>query len=93
MWRAGVRWAGVAVLLAGVLASKPALAAGCRNTGNFNRWMAAFKQDDRAQGISARTINAAQSWMTFEPGIDKKDRRQCVFSQSFLEFCGRMVAT
>ncbi len=92
MWRAGVRWAGVAVLLAGVLASKPALAAGCRNTGNFNQWLAAFKQDARAQGISARTINAAQSWMTFDPGIVKKDRRQYVFSQSFLEFSGRMVA-
>ena len=69
-----------------------AQAASCRNTGNFDRWLADFKKEAKAQGISARTIAQALDGMTFAPEVIRKDRAQGVFSQSFLKFSDRMVA-
>ena len=40
----------------------------CRNTGSFDAWMAAFKKEALAQGISQRTISAALDGVTFDPG-------------------------
>jgi len=64
----------------------------CRNTGDFGRWLTDFKAEARAAGISQRTIASALNGLKFAPDIVKKDRRQGVFSQSFLQFSGRMVA-
>lgn len=64
----------------------------CRNTANFDRWLADFKRDAAAQGISKRVISSALSGIRFAPDIVRKDRQQGVFSQSFLQFSGRMVA-
>lgn len=85
--------AAAAVLAAG-LAATPALAQNdnCRNTGDFGRWLQEFKAEARAAGISERTIAATLNGVRFAPDIVQKDRRQAVFSQSFLEFAGRMVA-
>lgn len=74
------------------LASADAQAAGCRNTADFGRWLAEFKAEAAAQGISSRTIASALDGLTFAPEIVRKDRAQGVFSQSFLEFSDRMVA-
>src|SRR5664279_1445812 len=80
-----------AVLFGAVLAG-PAVAATCVNTnGSFESWLAAFKKEALAQGISAKVIAEASPHMTFDPAIIKRDHGQAVFSQTFLQFSDRMV--
>ena len=80
-----------AVLFGAVLAG-PTLAATCVNTnGSFESWLAAFKKEALAQGISAKVIADASPHMTFDPAIIKRDHGQAVFSQTFLQFSDRMV--
>ncbi|PTW59762.1 lytic murein transglycosylase [Breoghania corrubedonensis] len=88
---------GLAVLAAGTLAAAGgtmggAQAAGCRNTGDFGRWLEDFKTEARTQGISARVISSSLDGLRYDPSIVRKDRAQSVFSQSFLEFSNRMVS-
>ena len=51
-------WAtlGAAALLSTALAGAAEAAARCRNTANFDQWMAGFKQEAAAQGISRQAI-------------------------------------
>ena len=71
----------------------PAQAApACHNTGNFERWLEAFKQEAASQGISRQAISAALDGVTFDPSVIKRDRGQGVFQQSFLQFSERMTA-
>jgi lytic murein transglycosylase len=63
----------------------------CRNTGSFEAWLAAFKQEAAQNGISRRTISAALDGVTFDPAIIRRDSGQGVFQQSFLQFAGRMT--
>ncbi len=81
----------LATLMLGVVLATPVLAAPCRNTGSYERWLEAFKQDAAAPGISRQVIEAAAPSMTFDPGIIKRDHGQAVFSQTFLQFSDRMV--
>jgi lytic murein transglycosylase len=81
--------AGVLLVLA---AASPALAASCRNTESFDRWLGLFKKDALAKGISAHVIAEASPELTLDPAIIKRDRGQGVFSQTFLQFSDRMVA-
>ena len=64
----------------------------CRNTGSFEPWLAAFRKDAAAKGISRATISAALDGMTFDPGIVARDRRQSFFAQSFLAFSGKLIS-
>ncbi|MEZ5774916.1 MAG: lytic murein transglycosylase [Hyphomicrobiaceae bacterium] len=64
----------------------------CRNTGSFQRWLADFEAEAAAEGIPQRVIDAALGGMELDKGIIARDRKQSVFSQTFLEFSGRMVA-
>jgi lytic murein transglycosylase len=76
-----------------VISAGPAVAGpACRNTGSFERWLEAFKQEAVAQGISRQTIAAALDGVTFDPSVIKRDRGQGVFQQSFLQFSERMTA-
>ena len=70
----------------------PAEAATCRNTGNFDTWLASFKKDALAQGISPSVLAAASPYLQFEQRIINRDRAQGVFNQSFLKFSDRMIA-
>lgn len=71
----------------------PAQAApACHNTGNFEHWLEAFKQEAASQGISRQAISAALDGVTFDPSVIKRDRGQGVFQQSFLQFSERMTA-
>lgn len=81
-----------AALAFGVVLSGQALAAPCHNTGNFDRWLADFKKEALAKGISPQVIAAASPYMKFEPRIVNRDRAQGVFNQSFLKFSDRMIA-
>ena len=67
------------------------MAASCRNTGSYERWLDAFKKEAAAQGISPRVIAAATPSMTFDPVIIRRDHGQGVFQQTFMKFADRMV--
>ena len=63
----------------------------CQAPGGFDAWLASFKQEAAAQGISQRTITTALAGVTYDPNVVARDRKQGVFNQSFEEFSGRMV--
>ena len=65
----------------------------CKNTGSFSAWMAQFQREALAKGISKSLVRRALGNITFNASIIKNDRRQGVFSQSFLQFSDRMVAS
>lgn len=67
-------------------------AASCRNTGDFGAWMRDFRAEAAAAGVSRKTIAAALDGVAFDQGVIDRDRKQSVFSQSFLEFSDRMIA-
>src|SRR5512143_3848764 len=70
----------------------PAEAATCRNAGSFEKWLADFKKEALAQGISPSVLAAASPYLQFEQRIVNRDRAQGVFNQSFLKFSDRMIA-
>ena len=91
MRRTGLAWTTVAVLLAA--APTAALAqANCRNTADFNQWLATFKREALAQGISQATLNAAAPYMVLDQRIIGIDRGQRFFAQTFLEMSDKMLA-
>jgi lytic murein transglycosylase len=91
MWQRKVGVIGAAMLVAAALLAPGEAAARCRNTGNFERWLGSFKQEAAAAGISRATLSAALDGVTFDPGIIRRDSGQGVFTQSFLQFAGRMA--
>jgi lytic murein transglycosylase len=80
-----------AVAIAAALATPSGAAPRCRNTGSFEAWLAGFKKEAAAQGISQRAISAALDGVTFDPAIIRRDSGQGVFQQSFQQFAGRMA--
>lgn len=82
---------GAAVMIGTALASSADAAPRCRNTGSFEAWLAGFKREAAAQGISQQAIAAALDGVTFDPAIIRRDSGQGVFQQSFLQFAGRMA--
>jgi lytic murein transglycosylase len=92
MRKAALKLAAIALatVLGAVLAG-PALAASCHNSGSYEQWLAQFKKDAAAQGISQKVIIAATPSMTFDAAIIRRDHGQSVFQQTFLQFSDRMV--
>jgi lytic murein transglycosylase len=88
----GRRYIGAATLLASLLASAAAHAAPCRTSGSYDSWLAALEREAAAQGISPRTIATAAPALIYDQHIVNIDRGQRVFTQTFLEFSGRMAA-
>jgi lytic murein transglycosylase len=88
MYKTAMIWAVVvlAMLLAG-----PATAR-CRNTASFNVWLAQFKKDALAQGISPRVLAAAAPDLTFDPAIIRRDQGQAIFNLTFLQFSDKLIA-
>jgi lytic murein transglycosylase len=66
--------------------------AGCRNSGDFSRWLNGFQKEATAQGISARTWAAASPYLTLDQNIIWTDRGQKFFAQSFLEFSDKLAS-
>src|SRR5688572_12825091 len=85
------RWAGAVALISAVMAGPAAANHTCRNTGTFEQWMARFKQDAQAAGISANTISRALEGVIYDPAVIKRDHGQGVFQQSFIQFSDRMT--
>jgi len=63
----------------------------CRNTEGFATWLARFKREAAAAGISARTINGVLNGMGIDRKVIARDRRQGFFAQSFLDFQGKLA--
>src|SRR5262249_61018212 len=88
----GIRqtWTALAVLLMGV----PTAAFGqanCRNTAAFEPWLANFKKDAAAKGISQATIAAASPYLVLDQRIINIDRGQRFFAQNFLEISDNIL--
>ena len=72
-----------------LFATGPALAAKCG--GDFGTWLAAFKKEAVAAGISEGTLDAALSGVTPSAAILKLDRKQGYFKQSFETYRAKRV--
>ena len=80
----------LAVLLVGL----PTAAFGqanCRNTGAFEPWLAAFKKEAAAKGISQAAIAAASPYLVLDQRIIGIDRGQKFFAQNFVEMSDKML--
>lgn len=86
------RFTATVTILAAFLAIVPPAAWAAKCGGDFGRWLADFKRDAAAQGISQRVISQALDGVTYDPRVVRKDQAQQVFSQDFLQFSDRMVA-
>ena len=84
-------WAVLVVLL---LATPTAAfaQANCRNTAPFEPWLADFKKEAAAKGISQSTIAAASPYLVLDQRIINIDRGQRFFAQNFLEISDKMLA-
>lgn len=84
--------AAVALLLvSGTWAAAQPAPANCRNTGNFDKWLADFKREALEKGLLPRTLARTQHLLVLDQKIIGIDRGQRVFSQPFLEFSNRMA--
>jgi lytic murein transglycosylase len=77
-------------LLSSVLCA-PALAATCNAPGGFDAFIAEFKKEAAAKGVSRKGLNALDG-LTLDPSVLAADKRQGVFKQTFEEFSGRMIS-
>ena len=66
--------------------------ANCRNTGSFEPWLANFKKEAPAKGISQSAIAAASPYLVLDQRIINIDRGQRFFAQNFLEISDKMLA-
>ena len=88
MWS---RIVGAALLL--VATSLPAAAdLACRKGQSFEAWLAGFKKQAEAAGVSRAAIEAGLAGVVFDPAIVRRDHGQGVFQQTFLQFSDRMVS-
>lgn len=58
---------------------------------SFDDWLAAFRQDAAAQGISAATLDAALTGLTPVERVLELDGRQPEFVHTFAQYLGRRV--
>ena len=72
-------------------APPPAKDRNCQTTQAFGPWFEDFKRQAVAEGIKAQTIQSAIGGMTPEQKVINSDRRQSFFSQTFLEFYGKLA--
>src|SRR5580692_4869247 len=77
-------------LIVGFLWLSPVEAATCRDPAGFDAWLAGFKREAAASGISPSAIGALDG-IAYDAGIVAKDHGQHVFRQSFEQYSGRMV--
>ena len=82
---------GVAALLSAGMAGEAVANHTCRNSGTFEQWMAGFKQEAVASGISPAVAARALDGVTYDPNVVRRDHGQGVFQQSFIQFSDRMT--
>jgi len=64
----------------------------CKNTGSFTRWLRDFKAEAARDGIPQSAIDRALRGVTLDRSIIRSDRRQNIFSLSFLQFVKKLVS-
>jgi lytic murein transglycosylase len=69
----------------------PPAPANCKNSGNFNGWLAAFRAEAEAKGVTRRTIASTLDGMSLDAGIISRDRKQGIFAISFIEFSAKLA--
>src|SRR6516165_9909381 len=90
---ARMRGAYALIMLALVAAPTAAFAQpNCRNTGSFEAWLADFKKEALAKGISPAAIAAASPYLVLDQRIINIDRGQRFFAQNFIEISDKMLA-
>jgi lytic murein transglycosylase len=62
----------------------------CRNTVAFESWLAGFKKQAAAAGVSRRSISVVDG-IPLNQTIIARDRKQGFFAQTFLDFQGRLA--
>jgi lytic murein transglycosylase len=78
--------------LAMVFSVGPALAASCGSgPAGFPAWLADFRKEAAAAGISAGTLNAALSGVSYNPAVIALDRKQGHFKKSFAAFSATRI--
>ena len=65
--------------------------ANCKNEVGFNTWLASFRKQAAAEGVSARTISLALDGRTLDSGVIARDRKQGFFAQSFTDFAAKLA--
>jgi lytic murein transglycosylase len=81
-------------VLAAMLLAAPSAAwaqANCKNTAPFEPWLAAFKKEALAKGISQAALASASPYMVLDQRIIGIDRGQKFFAQNFLEMSDKML--
>lgn len=78
-------------LSASIVSVEPAAAAVACGSGNFDAWLADFRNEAAAKGISQQAITAGLAGVTLDQSVLNRDHSQKVFNQTFEEFSGRMV--
>ncbi len=68
-----------------------ALAAGGASAGDFDRWLAEFRAEAAAEGISAATLDAALAGVRPMERILKRDRNQAEFKLTFETYRARVL--
>lgn len=83
------------ILAAGLLALSHvgALAAARCGQGSFESWLADFRREAIAAGVSPAAVEAGLAGVAYDPAIVKRDHGQGVFQQTFLQFSDRMVSS
>ncbi len=75
----------------GVLLAGPAVAATCRNTESFASWLAKFKREALAKGISQKVLAEAAPDLVYDPAVIRRDRGQAIFQKTFLQFSDNLL--
>ncbi len=65
--------------------------ANCKNEVGFNTWLASFRKQAAAEGVSAQTISLALDGRTLDGGVIARDRKQGFFAQSFTDFAAKLA--
>ncbi len=76
------------------LAATPALAAQCgKSADGFDDWLAGFKTEAAAAGVSRNVIQSALSTAVYDENVISHDRGQRAFAQSFATFSSKHIST
>jgi lytic murein transglycosylase len=62
----------------------------CRNTVSYETWLAGFKKQALAAGVSRQALSSIDG-IGLNPQIMSRDKKQGFFAQSFLDFSGKLA--
>ena len=60
--------------------------------GSFDRWMSQVRSEALNMGISRNVVSGALRGLTPDPRVLSRDRKQGVFTLTFLKFASRLIS-